>query len=90
MERIPTCKEEGLDVQYLMLRAMFLPGKVTPDQVAFYVDLFQKVTQTTGVQGLHGKTGAEAGRRASDMIRFLEEDDTLNASLMNQAGFVAK
>ena len=29
---IPTCKEEGLDVQYLMLRAMFLPGKVTPEQ----------------------------------------------------------
>ena len=24
---IPTCKEEGLDVQYLMLRAFFLPGK---------------------------------------------------------------
>jgi len=23
---IPTCKEEGLDVQYLMLRAMFLPA----------------------------------------------------------------
>ena len=43
---IPTCKEEGLDVQYLMLRAMFLPGKVTPEQTAFYVDLFQKVTQT--------------------------------------------
>jgi len=33
-------------VQYLMLRAMFLPGKVTPEQTAFYVDLFQKVTQT--------------------------------------------
>ena len=33
-------------MQYLMLRAMFLPGKVTPEQQAFYVDLFQKVTQT--------------------------------------------
>src|SRR5467141_4183793 len=43
---VPTCKEEGLDVQYLMLRAMFLPGKVTPEQQAFYEDLFQKVTQT--------------------------------------------
>ena len=29
-----------------MLRAMFLPGKVTAEQQAFYVDLFQKVTQT--------------------------------------------
>ena len=58
---IPTCKEEGLDVQYLMLRAMFLPGKVTAEQTAFYVDLFQKVTQTDRVQGIHGKAGVEAG-----------------------------
>src|SRR6476661_3610571 len=43
---VPTCKEEGLDLQYLMLRAMFLPGKVTAEQQAFYEDLFQKVTQT--------------------------------------------
>src|SRR5262252_7882635 len=43
---IPTCREEGLDVQYLMLRAMFLPGKVTEEQKAFYVDLFKKVSQT--------------------------------------------
>ena len=25
-----------------------------------------------------------------DMVKFLEEDDKLNASLMNEAGFVAK
>jgi hypothetical protein len=25
-----------------------------------------------------------------DMVKFLEEDDRLNASLMNEAGFVAK
>src|SRR6267154_2642816 len=44
---IPTCREQGVDVQYLMLRALFLPGKVTPEQQAFYVELFHKVTQTT-------------------------------------------
>src|SRR5258706_5894744 len=31
---IPTCTEEGLDVQDLMLRAMFLTGKVSADQTA--------------------------------------------------------
>ena len=36
---IPTCKEQGRDVQYLMLRAFFLPGKVTPEQQALYGDL---------------------------------------------------
>src|SRR6476661_698078 len=44
---IPTCKEQGVDVQYLMLRAMFLPGKVTPEESVFYVDLFKKISQTS-------------------------------------------
>ena len=88
---IPTCKEEGLDVQYMMLRAMFLPGKVTPEQVAFYVDLFQKVTQTPEymhyIEGQALKPLLLTGR---DLVQFLEEDDALNTSLMTEAGFVAK
>jgi len=88
---IPTCKEEGLDVQYLMLRAMFLPGKVTPEQKAFYVDLFQKVTQTDEYKDYMEKQALKPiFLTGSDMLKFLEEDDKLNASLMNEAGFVAK
>src|ERR1700712_4020117 len=88
---IPTCKEEGLDVQYLMLRAMFLPGKVTPEQTAFYVDLFQKVTQTAEYKDYMEKQALKPiFLTGSDMLKFLEEDDKLNASLMNEAGFVAK
>src|SRR5215471_18261272 len=34
---VPTCKEQGLDVQYTMLRGIFLPGKQPPDVTAFYV-----------------------------------------------------
>jgi putative tricarboxylic transport membrane protein len=88
---IPTCKEEGLDVQYMMLRAMFLPGKVTPEQVAFYVDLFQKVTQTPEYMHYIEEQALKplllTGR---DLVQFLEEDDALNTSLMTEAGFVAK
>ena len=88
---IPTCKEEGLDVQYLMLRAMFLPGKVTPEQQAFYVDLFQKVTQTAEYKDYMEKQALKPiFLTGKDMLKFLEEDDKLNASLMNEAGFVAK
>ena len=28
---IPTCKEQGLDVEYLMLRGIFMPGGATPE-----------------------------------------------------------
>src|SRR2546423_1140107 len=87
---IPTCKEEGLDVQYLMLRAMFLPGKVTPEQAAFYVDLFKKVTQTAEYKDYMEKQALKPiFLTGSDMLKFLEEDDTLNKNLMTEAGFVA-
>jgi tripartite-type tricarboxylate transporter receptor subunit TctC len=87
---IPTCKEEGLDVQYLMLRAMFLPGKVSADQTAFYVDLFRKVTQTAEYKDYMEKQALKPiFLTGKDMLKFLEEDDALNKGLMTEAGFVA-
>ncbi len=87
---IPTCKEEGLDVQYLMLRAMFLPGKVSAEQTAFYVDLFRKVTQTAEYKDYMEKQALKPiFLTGKDMLKFLEEDDALNKSLMTEAGFVA-
>ena len=88
---IPTCKEEGLDVQYLMLRAMFLPGKVTPEQKDFYVDLFKKVTQTAEYKDYMEKQALKpVYMDGAEMMKFLEDDDALNKSLMTEAGFVAK
>ena len=91
MNDIPTCKEEGLDVQYLMLRAMFLPGKVSADVVAFYVDLFKKLTQTPEYKEYMEKQALKpVFLTGKDMLNFLEEDDTLNKNLMIEAGFVEK
>ena len=87
---IPTCKEEGLDVQYLMLRAMFLPGKVSAEQTQFYVELFRKVSQTTEYKEYMEKQALKPiFLTGKDMLKFLEEDDALNKSLMTEAGFVA-
>src|ERR1700674_4181740 len=73
---IPTCREQGLDVQYLMLRAFFLPGKVTAEQQAFYVDLFQKVTQTTEYKDYMEKQALKPiFLTGKDMLKFLEEDE---------------
>jgi tripartite-type tricarboxylate transporter receptor subunit TctC len=85
---IPTCKEEGLDVQYLMLRAMFLPGKVSPEQKDFYVDLFRKVSQTADYKDYMEKQALKpAFLTGAPMLKFLEEDDALNKNLMMEAGF---
>ena len=70
---------------------MFLPGGVTPDQTAFYVDLFRKITQTAEYKDYMEKQALKpvwlAGK---DMVKFLEEDDALNKGLITEAGFVAQ
>jgi tripartite-type tricarboxylate transporter receptor subunit TctC len=87
---IPTCREQGVDVQYLMLRAMFLPGKMTPDQTAFYVDLFKKVSATPEYKDYMEKQALKPiFLSGKEMLKFLEEDDALNKGLMTEAGFVA-
>src|SRR5919198_5856045 len=44
---VPTCVEQGLNIpQFQQPRTVWLPGKVTPDQVAFYVGLMKKVQAT--------------------------------------------
>ncbi len=88
---IPTCKESGLDMEYLMLRAMFLPGKVAPDVVAFYVDLFKKLVQTSEYKEYMEKQALKPiFLSGKEMVTFLEEDDKLNSNLMREAGFVEK
>ena len=42
---IPTCKSQGLDMEYLMLRGIFMPAECQ-EAVDYYVDLFKKVRAT--------------------------------------------
>jgi len=42
---IPTCKSQGLDVEYVMLRGIFMAPGVTQEQVDYYVDVFKKVRE---------------------------------------------
>jgi putative tricarboxylic transport membrane protein len=87
---IPTCREQGLDVDYTMLRGMFLPGKVAPDQAAFYVDLFKKIVETPEFKDYMEKQALKPAFLAGDdMVKFLEKDEALHKQLMTEAGFLA-
>jgi putative tricarboxylic transport membrane protein len=87
---IPTCKEQGLDIEYTMLRGIFLPGKATPDQVAFYVDLFKKISETTEFKDYMEKQALKPTfLTGAEMVKFLEKDEALHKQLMTEAGFVA-
>ena len=88
---IPTCKESGLDVQYQMLRAFFLPPETTKEQAAFYIDLLKKVTATPEWQDYLSKQALkESFLTGADFVKFLEKDEAFHNTLMHEAGFAAK
>lgn len=88
---IPTCKSQGLDVEYLMLRGIFMPPGVTAEQVRFYVDLFAKVRATPEwkdlmVQGAFNQTTLEG----EAFKAWLAREEERHRALMAEAGFLAK
>jgi tripartite-type tricarboxylate transporter receptor subunit TctC len=88
---IPTCKESGVDVEYQMLRGVFMPGGVTEEQVAFYVDLFKKMQETPDWQEFMNK-GAfnQTTMTGPEFTSWLEKNEKLHEELMSEAGFLAK
>jgi putative tricarboxylic transport membrane protein len=87
---IPTCKEAGLDVDYLMLRGIFMPPGVTQEHVQYYVDLFKKVMATPEWQklmeeGAFNKT-ALTGKEYADWVA---REEARHVQLMKAAGFIA-
>ncbi len=88
---IPTCKEQGLDVEYLMLRGIFMPAGVTPAQVNFYVDLFKKVRATPEWADLM-KNGAfnQTFMAGAEYAKWVENEEARHRQLMSEAGFLAK
>jgi tripartite-type tricarboxylate transporter receptor subunit TctC len=88
---VPTCKSQGVPVDYQMLRGIFMPGGVTPDQVAFYVDLFKKVEALPEwkefmEKGAFNQT-TMSGKEYADWVA---KNEQLHRELMKEAGFLAQ
>jgi putative tricarboxylic transport membrane protein len=86
---IPTCKEQGLDVTYLMLRGIFMPPGVKPAEVAYYVDLLRKVRETPDWQELM-KQGAfnTSAMTGAEFTAWLAQEEDRHRKLMTEAGFI--
>jgi tripartite-type tricarboxylate transporter receptor subunit TctC len=87
---IPTCKSQGIDVEYLMLRGFFMAPGATPDQVAYYVDLMKKVRATPEWAQLM-KDGAfnQTALTGPDYLKWVESAEKVHETLMKDAGFLA-
>jgi tripartite-type tricarboxylate transporter receptor subunit TctC len=88
---IPTCKEAGLDVQYLMLRGVFTSPGVKQDAVDYYINLFKKVEATKDWQDFTQKAAfKQTFMSGPEFKKWLTETADLHKGLMQKAGFLAK
>jgi putative tricarboxylic transport membrane protein len=87
---IPTCKSAGLDIEYLMLRGVFMAPGATKDQVDYYVELFKKVRETEEwkklmTDGAFNQTFM-TGKEYTDWVA---KEEKRHQDLMKDAGFLA-
>jgi putative tricarboxylic transport membrane protein len=87
---IPTCQESGVDVQYQMLRGIFMGPGVKPEEVAFYQDLFAKVIATDDWKKFMKDGAFNATTMQGDEFKaWLTDADGKHKTLMQEAGFLA-
>jgi tripartite-type tricarboxylate transporter receptor subunit TctC len=88
---IPTCKSAGLDVEYLMLRGIFMPPGVTQEQVDYYVNVFKKVRELPEWKKFTEEAAFNntfmSGQQYVDWVTKTEGE---HKTLMQEAGFLAK
>jgi putative tricarboxylic transport membrane protein len=86
---IPTCMSQGLNMDYLMLRGIFMSPGATKDQVAYYVDLFKKVRETPEWQKLM-VDGAfnQTFMTGDEYAKWLAKEEQRHRDLMKEAGFL--
>jgi putative tricarboxylic transport membrane protein len=87
---IPTCASAGVPVEYQMLRGIFMPPGVTPDQVAFYNGLFEKVRALPEWKEFMDKGAFKQSVLAGPAFaEWLGKNEQLHRVLMKDAGFIA-
>ena len=88
---VPTCKSQGLDVDYQMLRGIFMAPGVSKDQVDYYVGVLKKVRETPEWKEFMEK-GAfnQTALTGDEYVKWVAKEEKRHQSLMAEAGFLAK
>jgi putative tricarboxylic transport membrane protein len=87
---VPPCASAGIPAEYVMLRGIFMPPGVTPDQVKFYVDLLAQVRALPEWKEFMNK-GAfnQTSMSGQEYFDWLAKNEQLHRVLMRDAGFLA-
>jgi tripartite-type tricarboxylate transporter receptor subunit TctC len=88
---IPSCKSAGIDVDYVMLRGIFMAPGVTDAQRFFYVDLMKKIRATPEWKDFMEKGAFNTTALIGDDYRtWVAKEEQRHVQLMREAGFLAK
>ena len=78
------------DSKYTMLRGIFMPPGVTPEQRAFYVDLLTKIAATPDWKEYMEKGAFNPTFMTGDAFtKWLTDAEATHRTLMSEAGFLA-
>lgn len=90
-QTIPTMKEQGYNIEYLMLRGFFGAPDISKEVQAWYVDLFRKVTDTPEWKEFTDNGGLKrAFLTGQDYVTWLEQTEALHKDLMTRGGLIKK
>ena len=85
---LPTCMSNGIPVQYLMMRGIFTTPDATPDQVAYYNTLLDKVRQLPEWKDFMAR-GAfkQTTLQGPAFVDWLDKAESFHRVLMREAKF---
>jgi len=86
---IPTMKEQGYDIAYLMLRGIFGAPGIPREAQEWYVQVLKKVTETPEWQEFTANGGLkQAFLSGADLRTWLETTEALHRDLMAKGGLL--
>ncbi len=88
---IPTCKSQGLDVEYLMLRGIMTAPGVSQDAVDYYVKLLEKVRSEPEWKAFMEKGAFNQSFMTGEKFKdWIANAAKIHYDLMKNAGFLHK
>ncbi len=90
-QSIPTMKEQGYDIEYLMLRGIFGAPGISKEAQDWYIELLKKVTETPEwVEFTDNRGLKRTFLNGKDFITWLESAEALHKDLMDKGGLLKK
>ena len=87
----PTFLEQGIDAIYYSWRGFLAPKGVTPAQVAFWEQAFEKITQAESwKQDLDNNGWSEDLRNSAETRKHLETEHELLARMLTELGVIGR